>query len=79
MQAYKEAFHIRYNTFYYLYTHARCIHVYVTFNFMGWLNYRIHYWHASLSHSIPHHHGQYVKQSLQNTNIHMHNLLTDIG
>ena len=46
---------------------------------MGWLNYRIHYWHASLSHSIPHHHGQYVKQSLQNTNIHMHNLPADIG
>ena len=77
MQAYKEAFHIRYNTFYYFYTHARC--KYVTFTFMGWLNYRIHYWHASLSHSIPHHHGQYEKQSLQNTNIHMHNLPTDIG
>ena len=43
-----------------------------TINSIGMLYYLKHC-------SIPHHHSHYVKESLQNTNFHMHNLTPDIG
>ena len=81
MLAYKEALHIHYNTFNNLVHTLQICHIHFereeintqyTINSIGILHYLIHC-------SIPHHHSQYVKESLQNTNIHMHNLPTDIG